>query len=180
MTLEQLKDILRAASELTKQSEFYVIGSSAILNVIEAPKHTYLARSNEADLLALSGDPDVADQISFIIGELSPFHDNHDVYAEGATFDTPVFAPEGWRGRAVAVHYDDISVTAHFMELHDLVLSKIGAGRPKDMEFCAALIETGYVSHNVLIERLSMVNCTDDQRRVMESRVERFFPTLLV
>ena len=180
MTLAQLKAILRAASELTGQPGFYVIGSAAILHIIETPKHRYLARSNEADLIALSGDPEAAEQIGVILGELSPFHDNHDVYADGVTFETPEYAPAGWRDRAVAVRYDDIGVTAHFMELHDLVLSKIGAGRPKDMEFCQALAETGYVNHPVLMERLPMVNCTDEQGYLMEGRVKRCFPAPLV
>ena len=176
MTLAQLKEILLAASELTKQSEFYIIGSAAILHIFETPRHRYLARSNEADLMALSGDPDTADQIGLTLGELSPFHENHSVYADGTTFETPKYAPESWRDRTVAVPYDDIGVTAHFMELHDLVLSKIGAGRPKDMEFCSALAETGYVNRRVLLERLPLVNCTDEQRQLMEGRIQRCFP----
>ena len=175
MNLDQLKNILRTASELTNETEFYIIGSSAILVVFESPTDLYLSRSTEADILALSGDPEIADQISVLIGELSPFHENHDVYADGCTFETPVFAPEGWQDRAIAVPYHDIGVTARFMELHDLFLSKIGAGRSKDTEFCTALVKTGYLSHDELIERVPMINCTSDQRQVIENRIKRHF-----
>lgn len=95
MTLVQLKEILRAAQEVTKEHEFYVIGSAAILQVFNSPGHNYLSRSNEADLIALSGDPKVADKLSVVIGELSPFHEHHGVYADGVTFKTPTFAPKG-------------------------------------------------------------------------------------
>jgi Nucleotidyltransferase of unknown function (DUF6036) len=143
--------------------------------VFDSPTDFYLSRSNEADILALSGNPDVADQISILIGELSPFHENHDVYAEGCTFETPVFAPNGWRDRSIPVTYDDIGVTAHFMELHDLVLSKIGAGRPKDIEFCSALFKTQYLNRDILIERLPLIACSSDQKQVIENRIKRYF-----
>lgn len=175
MTLDQLKVILSRASEIASQTEFYVIGSSAILAVFESPTDPFLTRSNEADLLALSGDPDIADKIGILMGELSPFHDTHDVYADGCTFETPTFAPEGWNGRTIAVHYPDIGVTAHFMELHDLFLSKIGAGRPKDNEFCSALVKTQYIDREVLDERVSRISCTEDQRQAIRMRVDRLF-----
>lgn len=175
MNLEQLKEILSRASELTNETEFYVIGSSAILVVFESPTDYFLSRSNEADILALSGDSDIADKISILIGELSPFHDNHDVYADGCTFDTPVFAPDGWRDRTISDHYVDIGVTAHFMELHDLFLSKIGAGRPKDIEFCSALVKTRYINRDLLSVRLPMIPCTDSERRIIDGRIQRCF-----
>jgi hypothetical protein len=175
LTLEQLKKILLAARELTEVDDFYVIGSAAILQVINSPGHVYLSRSNEADLIAFSGDPDIADLISVMIGELSPFHARHDIYADGLTFDTPKFAPKGWQDQAVVVHYKEIGVTARFMELHDLALSKLGAGRPKDMEFCEALIATEYLDQNTLRERLLKVECSEAKRRQIESSVSRYF-----
>lgn len=175
MNLEQLKEILASASELTNETEFYIIGSATILSVFESPTDFVLSRSNEADLLTLSGDPALADRISVLIGELSPFHDNHDVYADGCTFDTPTFAPAGWQDRAIPVRYDDIGVTAHFMELHDLFLSKIGAGRPKDLEFCSALVRTRYINRDELIERMPMISCTGGERASLAAHVEACF-----
>lgn len=167
MTLDQLKEVLKAACEISGESDFYVIGSAAILNVFHAPEHAYLSRSNEADLITLSGDPEVADRLSVMIGELSPFHANHGVYADGVTFDAPVYAPKGWQDRTVVVRFEGIGVTARFMELHDLALSKLGAGRPKDLEFYAALVATGYLDPVMLAERLHLVDCSEGQRRLI-------------
>jgi len=171
VTLSQLKIILQAAREVASESEFYVIGSAAVLNVFNSPQHPFLMRSNEADLISMSGDADIADKLSVMMGELSPFHANHDVYADGVTFDAPVFAPEGWRDRAVRVYFEDIGVAARFMELHDLALSKLGAGRPKDLEFCRALAGTGYLDIEVLAERLALVKCTTAERELFEQRI---------
>ena len=175
MNLAQLKEILSHAAKLTNETDFYIIGSSAILVVFESPTDHFLSRSNEADIVALSGDSLVADDISIALGELSPFHENHDVYADGCTFETATFAPHGWRDRAITVVYTDIGVTAHFMELHDLFLSKIGAGRVKDIEFCVALAKTGYVSLDSLIDRLPLIDCTEDERALFGARVQRCF-----
>jgi len=175
LTLEQLKKVLRAAREITKQDEFYVIGSAAILGFISSPENHVLSRSIEADLIAISGDPDLADLLSVMIGELSPFHEKHDVYADGVTFETPKFAPQGWQERAISVHYKEIGVTARFMELHDLLLSKLGAGRPKDLEFCQALVATGYVQQRQLTDLAEKIDCAEGQRLQIRERTARFF-----
>jgi hypothetical protein len=175
LTLEQLKKILRAARGITEQDEFYVIGSAAILGCIDSPENHLLSRSIEADLIAINGDADLADLLSVMIGELSPFHDQYDVYADGVTFDTPKFAPKGWQERAIPVHYEDIGVTARFMDLHDLLLSKLGAGRPKDLEFCQELVATGYVQQNRLLEFNDQVECDESHRLQIRERIIRFF-----
>lgn len=167
--------ILKAARDITGESAFYIIGSAAILHIFDGSETNLLTRSVEADLIALSGDPEIADTLSVIMGELSPFHAKHHVYADGLTFDTPAYAPPGWQERAVEVHYKDIGVTAHFMELHDLFLSKLGAGRPKDLEFCEALAHSGYVSNTELESGLPTVQCTTAQRKLLGQRIRQMF-----
>lgn len=100
---------------------------------------------------------------------------SYEVYADGCTFETQTFAPDGWNDRTIAVHYSDVGVTAHFMELHDLFLSKIGAERPKDNEFCSALVKTQYKDRNVLEDRLPMVSCTEMQQQHIRMRIDHIF-----
>jgi len=145
------------------------------LHIFNPADHALLTRSNEADLITMSGNDEMADILSSSIGELSGFHANHHVYAEGVTFDTPTFAPRAWQERAIKVHFDDIDVTAHFMELHDLALSKLGAGRPKDLEFCEALAKTGYLDKPLLQDRLAIVQCSSSQRILFSKRIQQIF-----
>jgi hypothetical protein len=44
--------------------------------------------------------------------------------------------------------------TGWCLEPHDLWVSKAVAGRPNDIEFCRALLRSGYVDATVLHERL--------------------------
>jgi hypothetical protein len=57
------------------------------------------------------------------------------------------------------------------MEPHDLVLSKLGAGRDKDLEFARSAGSLGLVSQQRLLERLALVNCTDEMRTLIAARV---------
>jgi hypothetical protein len=41
------------------------------------------------------------------------------------------------------------------LELHDLWISKAVAGRPKDLEFCRALLRRGLVDSGILEQRLA-------------------------
>ena len=54
-------------------------------------------------------------------------------------------------------------VTAACLEVHDLWISKAIAGRPKDLEFCQALLRQGHVDPAILFERLDDVGDLDDR-----------------
>jgi hypothetical protein len=57
------------------------------------------------------------------------------------------------------------------MEPHDCVISRLVAGRPKDKEFAAALLEAGIVTGRVLVERLPDVEGLDRQA---SARIEQW------
>jgi hypothetical protein len=61
------------------------------------------------------------------------------------------------------------------MEPHDLVLSKLGAGRDRDLEFARDAATLGLVRRDELLARLESVTCTDDHRRQITARVHALF-----
>ena len=61
------------------------------------------------------------------------------------------------------------------MEPHDLVLSKLGAGREKDIEFARTAALQKVISRTKLIELLPTVNCSEELRKIMEGRIEAAF-----
>jgi hypothetical protein len=73
MKRADLEHILRAASAITKQTRFLVLGSQAIVGVLPEPSGV-LGMSMEADLFPID-DPKVTDLIDGSIGESSPFHE---------------------------------------------------------------------------------------------------------
>jgi hypothetical protein len=94
--------------------------------------------SIEADVFSLR-DPTDADLIDGSIGEGSPFHQTFGYYAHGVGQETAVL-PAGWRERLVPVHNSNAGGgTGLCLEINDLALSKLVAGREKDVDFIGGL-----------------------------------------
>lgn len=106
-----------------------------------------------------------ADLIDGSIGELSIFQETIGYYAQGVTPDTAIL-PKGWRRRLVAYHSPATNgVTAMCLEAHDLWLSKAAAGRPKDKEFCRAMLTRRLVQPDTLTERMRKMPIVDDREK---------------
>jgi hypothetical protein len=157
---EQLAHVLRAAARITEGAEIIVIGSQAILGSYDAdhlPARVTL--SIEADL-AFRDDPNEtkSDKVDGAIGELSAFHDTFGYYGQGVSVTTAIL-PAGWRERLVRFDREDAApAVAWCLESHDLVVSKLVAGRQKDVEFAEALISVGLVDVVLLEQRARRLN----------------------
>jgi hypothetical protein len=170
---DQLEHLIRAAGDLLQSDTIIVIGSQAILATVPEPADEMLTRSMEADLLPLDDDDEAkADLIDGVLGAGSMFDDTHGVHGDGVTLKTAVL-PAGWRDRLVEIANENTGgVRGLCLEPHDLVISKLAAGRGKDLEFCAAAVTTGIVERAIVEERLSMTAVSDDQRRRMRRYID--------
>jgi hypothetical protein len=103
MRRDQLEHLIRAASVVTKEKDFIILGSQSILGTVpNAPSLApELARSVEADIYP-RWKPEMSDLIEGAMGELSDFHDLHGFYADGGEPGTAIL-PEGWEDRLVKV-----------------------------------------------------------------------------
>jgi len=169
MRREQLAHILRAAYDVTDDPGILVIGSQSILASFgdeQLPAEATV--SIEADI-AFFDDPDEkkSDAIDGSIGELSGFHEAFGIYGQGVSLVTAVL-PSGWRDRLVA--FPDPSAApsrAARLDPHDLVVSKLVAGREKDLRFGRALIDVRLIDPVILRERALLLHPT--QRREVTS-----------
>jgi hypothetical protein len=121
--------------------------------------------SQEADIAFLD-DParDKADDVEGAIGELSTFHEENGIYAEGVDIDTAIL-PEGWKDRLVSWELQSSKpAKPRFLEPHDLAVSKLAAGRRKDHDFVLALIRGGLLDVAVVRKRASMLPAGIDPR----------------
>ena len=134
MRRQDLEHIIPAAAEVTGDREIVIIGSQAILGEHpNAPRQLLL--SPEADVYPLHRRGQV-DEIDGILGEGSMFHDTHSYYAHGVGAETATL-PKGWEQRLVPIQNANTrQATGLCLEKHDLVLSKLAAGREKDYRVC--------------------------------------------
>ena len=173
MKREQFEHAIRAAGAVLDANEVLVIGSQALHASVTGELPPEASRSVEVDVAAMDDtDGRMADLIDGSIGEASMFHTTFGYYAQGVVEATAVL-PAGWRGRLVRFDTAGTNgVVAWCLEPHDLWVSKAVAGRPKDLEFCRAIIDAGLVDRDRLGDRLAEVEVLDERvRSVVAARV---------
>jgi hypothetical protein len=174
MKQEELAHILRAAARIADDNEILVIGSQAILGSYaeeDLPQAAY--GSIEADV-AFFDDPDdrKSDMVDGAIGEGSSFHDRFGIYGQGVNVKTAVL-PAGWRDRLVPYDRDDaLPSEAKCLDAHDLVVSKLVAGREKDREFAEALVVAGLILVDTLLKRAAVLESVEAVRHRVAVAIE--------
>jgi hypothetical protein len=125
-----------------------VIGSQAVLG--------QFPHAPDALLVSIGADsyprqaPAKADLIDGAIGELSMFHQTFGHYAHRVD-ETTATLPAGWVDRLVPFANDNTGgATGWCLEVHDLAVSKLVAGREKDLDFVGVLVRERMVDPAVL------------------------------
>jgi hypothetical protein len=152
LQLRQLQHVILEIGRRFDLRDFYVVGSAAILAALPDPPAGSLTATRDVDVIPPGDDEQLADRISFMLGEASDFDIEHGYYAQGVSLRAPAFAPSDWQARTLSVSVAEY--TAWCMEPHDLVLSK---------------------RRDELLARLESVTCTDDHRRQITARVNALF-----
>ena len=171
MTRDQFEHVVRASAAITGGDEFVLVGSQAVLGQFpEAPLD--LRQSMELDLFSLR-DPLDADLIEGSIGEGSPFHQTFGYYAHGVGEETAIL-PARWAERAIRVRTPRMGgATAICPEIHDLLASKLVAGREKDLAFILAAVRHGLADVATLRERVAETIVETAVRAACEGRLAR-------
>ena len=158
--------------DITRHYEFVIVGSQSILGAVPHPEAVF-RMSAEADIYPLHS-PDLAEKIEGAIGEGSHFHDTNGYYAQGVGPETAIL-PTGWFKRVHRLQNANTnSFVGYCLDPLDLFLSKAVAGRDKDRVFCCALIQHGYVTLPTLLELLTDMPLSPDERKQLKSRIVRW------
>jgi len=170
MNREELEHAIRAACDVSEDSEIWVFGSQAILGEHpDAPEE--LRQSAEADV-APKNFPERVDRIDGALGELSQFHRTYGFYVHGIPVESATL-PSGWQKRAIPVSGRGTAPSIGWcVEVHDLAASKLVAFRPKDRRFVRVLIVEGLASADLLLERIRALAAEDDLSRRLIRWVE--------
>jgi uncharacterized nucleotidyltransferase DUF6036 len=162
VTREQLEHAIRAACDVSGDTDLYIFGSQAILGEYpDAPSR--LRASIEVDLQPVNR-PETVDAIDGVLGEISPFHDTYGFYVHGLSIEAATL-PAGWEARTVTVRTPDALGKAEnrglCLEAHDLAASKLHAYREKDRDFVRILLVEELVSADVLLGRIAALPADD-------------------
>lgn len=170
MTRPQLEHVIRAAAAITGADRLVIIGSQAVLGQYpNAPPA--LTASIEADVFTFRS-PEDADLIDGSIGEASPFHRTFGYYAHGVGEETAVL-PSGWKDRLITLHTEATGgATALCLEAHDLAVSKLVAGREKDLAYVATMARHALVDSDTVHARLDATPLSEEVRARCVARLQ--------
>jgi hypothetical protein len=173
MTREQLEHLIRAAAVIAQENAIVVIGSQAILAQFPAAPEPIRA-SMAADLFPLQ-NPERADLIEGSIGELSPFHQTYGYYAQAVSEETARL-PQGWKERLVVVQNENtLGFQGLCLEVHDLLVAKVIAGREKDLAFLRTAAEHQMADVETLFRRLATVEAEPEVLTAAAAAIGRAF-----
>lgn len=170
MTRAELEHAIRAACDVTGDTELWIFGSQAILGPYPSAPAA-LRQSAECDV-APKNKPEKADLIDAVLGELSLFHRTHGFYVHGLSLEAARL-PDGWESRAVKVQNANTRQCAGYcVEAHDLAASKLVAFREKDRAFVRALLAEGLAGGEELGRRLELLDIAAEEGRRLQRWVE--------
>lgn len=157
MTIEQLKQAIRAACNVSGDHEVLIFGSQAILGAFpDAPAD--LLASLEVDLQP-KNKPEATDTVDGPLGELSAFHQAHGFYIHSYPISS-IKLPLHWENRVIEVA-DDVGkkgYVGYCLEPHDLAASKLVAYREKDRDYVRTLIVEHLIDPDELIACLETMD----------------------
>jgi hypothetical protein len=173
MTRVQLELAIRAACDVSDDTELWIFGSQAILGEFpNAPKD--LRASIEVDVQP-KNRPDNVHLIDGALGEFSLFHQTHGFYVHGLPIEEAASLPPGRQDRTKAIN-DEISTrgkTGWCIEVHDLAASKLVAYREKDRDFLRVLLTEKMIVAETLIKRMQMLQIDEQLREHLLQRVHK-------
>ena len=172
MKKRQVDHVLRAAGEITKETQFVIVGSQSLHG-----KYPDLADevcvSAEVDLVA-KNSPERTELLN-AIGADSQFHQTYGYYADPVDEATAML-PRGWKGRLVNLPEGDTQgVRGLCLDPLDLAISKYYARREKDLALNRELVRRSLLKKARLLELVEVTPVPDDVRERMRRDIERDF-----
>src|SRR6266508_4319574 len=161
MRRRELEKTLKAAGRVAQEVEFFLIGTQAVHAYCRQPPAEVLL-SQECDLYP-KNRPQTANLIHARLGRGSRFARSHGFYAYVVAPELATL-PTGWESRLTTLRAG--RVTALCLELYDLMVSKLAAGRLKDLEFVGALLRMKLAVPEAVRRRIRRFPLARDRARV--------------
>ena len=151
---------IQAAGRVARESEFFLVGTQAVHAHCRRPPAEVLL-SQECDLYPRNR-PETANLLDNQLGRGSGFARRHGFYVDVVAPEIAVLPP-GWQRRLKPLHLGRVIVFC--LDLDDLIVSKLAAGRLKDLEFVGALFRLKLSKPALVRQRIRQFPCTRDRKR---------------
>lgn len=132
-----------------------IIAGSQAVHAVTDVLPEIARRSVECDLLYAGGKADIRALVNKEFGVLTAYQDETGHYADAVGLAT-IILPTGWEERLVPLEDENGELIAQCVEIHDVAISKLIAGRQKDFEFIDALLILNLIDLDVFLTRLDL------------------------
>ena len=171
MKRTEFEEALRLVGEIACDRDFYVLGSQAIHGLVDKPP-TACLRSAEVDVYPKNHYQAVS-LIQTKLGKRSAFAAKRPYYIDCVSPDLATL-PDGWTERLVPFKTKGTGgVTGWCLELHDLTLAKLAAGRPKDLRYIRALFRHKLIRPEIIESRLDDMPTTPASKQTMRTDLKK-------
>ena len=155
MRKSDLFKLIQDFKALSGEEAPIIVGSQALHAVTDTLPEV-ARRSVECDFLLSSGNFHMRATIDEEMGVLSNYQVVNGFFADTLGLATVVL-PDGWDKRLQPFVDDENVLIALCLDPYDLAVSKLIAGRDKDIEFIEALLASELLSIDKLLEQVKLV-----------------------
>lgn len=164
-------ELIQQVRAITGTVELVIVGSHCLYAVTEQVPEV-VARSVEADFLLGPYSLELMMQVNADLGVASPYFKEFGNYADALGLAS-VTLPPGWETRLQPLTDGDNQIIAHCLELYDVAVSKLMAGRDKDWLFLSYLLDAQLIALPGLVERAALIQQTAAEGALLP-RLEKF------
>lgn len=151
--------MLRASAAIIGHGRFVMIGSGAAIAIHQKRLPAAMMLTKEIDIYpeGVADPEDLSNVVEAAIGVGSPFAISFGYYVDGVSPGTAKL-PDGWHDRLIPYTSPDApGVTALCLELVDLAVAKLCAGREKDIIWLRAAFGAGLLTRAQVEQRLALL-----------------------
>lgn len=170
MRKSDLFELIYKINEISLEEKPIIVGSQAI-HAITEDLPEIARKSIECDFLFIGGKTETRTEINKNLGVFSNFQIEHGFYADALGLATVVL-PDGWQERLQPLLDEKGETIAYAAEIHDIVVSKLIAGREKDFQFLTDAFRLEIISSEEFISRVRFIE-TMLQSAVLIDRLEK-------
>ena len=154
MRKQNLFDLTAEVRKITNELPI-IVGSQAIFAVADYPPEI-VRKSVECDFLLLDKSAGFRSKVTENLGIFSDYQQQTGFYADVLGRATVVL-PSGWEERLAELKNENGETIALCVEIHDVAVSKLMAGREKDFEFVQAAFQSDYLQIEIFLERAAVI-----------------------
>ena len=154
MKKQNLFELTSEVRKLIKELPI-IVGSQAIFAITDFPPEI-VRRSVECDFLLLKKLAESRPNLTEKLGIFSEYQQQTGFYADILGLATVVL-PKDWENRLVELKNENSEIIAFCVEIHDVAISKLLAGREKDFEFLQIAFQSEYLEIEIFIERTQLI-----------------------